>query len=112
MPGAPLVAGKSGTDVALSWDATRCPAAAVNVYVGPIGEYSTFTGGHCGLPPSGTATLPLPDDSWFLVVATDGVDTDGSRSRDHTGAELQYSGAGAVCPSITAHSPDGACQAP
>ncbi len=110
VPGAPLLVAKSGTDLALTWDATRCPATAVNVYRGNIGDYSTFTNGDCGLPPAGSAVLDLPDNSWFLVVATDGVDTDGSWSRDGSGTELDYQGAAIACPAITEHVAGGVCQ--
>jgi hypothetical protein len=82
----------------------------VNVYSGSIGDYSTFTAAECGLPPTGSATVAMPDNSWFLVVATDGIDTDGSWSRDASGTELNYSGASAVCPAITAHAAGGVCQ--
>ncbi len=51
----------------------------------------------------------MPDDSWFLVVATDGVSTDGSWSRDGAGNELDYAGASAVCPAITQHLANHAC---
>lgn len=109
VPGAPLLVGKSGTDLVLTWDGTTCPATEVNVYRGGIGDYTTFTAGDCGLPASGAATLAIPDDSWFLVVATDGANTDGSWSRDGSGAELNYSGASAACLSITDHVPGGVC---
>jgi hypothetical protein len=109
VPGTPLLVDKSGGDLLLNWDSTRCPATEINVYRGVIGDYSGFTAGDCGLPPTGTATLGMPDDSWFLVVATDGVDTDGSWSRDGAGAELNYSGASAACPDITQHVPGGYC---
>ncbi len=110
--GAPLQLTKSGSELELSWDTTACPPAEVNVYVGTVGDYSTFTSGYCGLPPSGLATLSLPDNSWFLVVSTDGAGTDGSWSRDHTGAEMNYVGSSTVCPSITDHSVGGICQVP
>ena len=93
----------------LTWDAARCPATAVNVYRGAIGDYAAFTGGHCDLPADGTATLSIPDDSWFLVVATDGSSTDGSWSRDAAGNELDYTGASAACPAITEHETNNAC---
>jgi hypothetical protein len=110
VPGEPLLVAKAGNDLALTWDTTQCPQTEVNVYHGPIGDYSAFTGGDCGLPPTGSATLSLPENCWFLVVATDGVDTDGSWSRDHSGAELSYDGASGACPSTTEHAPGGVCQ--
>ena len=109
MPGSPLTVDKAGSDVALTWDAATCSGAEVNVYVGAMGDFSTFTSGHCGLSPSGSATVNVPDNSWFLVASTDGVDTDGSWSRDHWGNELSYSGSGAVCPEIVSHAPGGVC---
>ena len=112
VPGAPLQLSKSASNVELSWDTTECPPAEVNIYLGSIGDYSTFTGGYCSLSPMGLATLDFPDNTWFLVVAADGTGTDGSWSRDHTGVELDYVGASTVCPSITEHSPGGICQTP
>ena len=109
VPGQPLAVAKSGSDLLLTWDSAACSAAAVNVYRGAIGDYSTFTAGDCDLPANGSATLSIPDDSWFLVVATDGGSTDGSWSRDASGAELTYAGASTACPAITAHNPFGSC---
>jgi len=109
VPGAPLQLAKAGGDLELSWDAAQCPPAEVNVYHGAIGDYSTFTGGYCAMSPTGSATLSLPDDSWFLVVSTDGINVDGSWSRDYTGAEKNYSGAGLVCPTIVQHISSAAC---
>lgn len=108
-PGTPLQVGKSGTDLLLTWDAAQCPAAAVNVYRGPIGNFSGFTAGDCGLPATGSATLALPGDVWFLVVATDGGSTDGSWSRDASGDELSYSGASLACPAVTQHVTNNGC---
>jgi hypothetical protein len=109
VPGQPLLVSRNGTSVDLSWDATSCPPAEVNVYSGALGDYTTFTDGSCGLPPTGSATLPIPDDTWFLVVATDGTSTDGSWSRTATGTELTYTGASAVCPAMTTHQDGGTC---
>jgi hypothetical protein len=109
VPGAPLRVTKSGGSVALTWDATSCPAAAVNVYAGAIGQYASFTSGACHLPASGSATLAIGPSSWFLVVATDGASTDGSFSRNGAGAELSYGGSSAVCPAIVAHAPSATC---
>jgi hypothetical protein len=108
-PGTPLRADRSGDSVVVTWDATRCPAAAVNVYRGAIGDYSSFVAGDCGLPPIGSATLSLPDDVWFLAAATDGASTDGSWGRTPTGAERSYLGASIACPEITSHDPGGTC---
>jgi len=109
VPGTPLVASRSGSDVIVSWDAATCPAVEVNVYHGAIGDFSAFSGGSCGLPPIGTATLPIPGDSWFLVAATDGVSTDGSYGKDSSGAERDVAGAGAACPAIVQHVTNDSC---
>ncbi|MHC4092255.1 MAG: hypothetical protein ACYSVY_18620, partial [Planctomycetota bacterium] len=103
VPGEPLLVAPAGDDMLLTWNATRCSAVAVNVYYGVIGDFSTFTGGFCNLPATGSAVLSLPDNTWFLVAATDGIDTDGSWSRDGAGNEMIYSGAGVACPGITGH---------
>ena len=104
-----MQASLSGSDVVVAWDAAQCPATAVNLYQGVMGDFTTFTGGDCDLPPTGSATLSLPDDTWFLVVATDGASTDGSWSRDTDGNELSYGGASTACPAIANHLPTNAC---
>jgi len=109
VPGPPLLVAKNGSSVDLSWDATSCPSVEVNVYSGDIGDFSTFSSGDCGLPSTGSATLAIPDDTWFLVVATDGASTDGSWSRTATGTELTYTGASSVCPATTTHQPGSTC---
>jgi hypothetical protein len=109
VPGQPLRVATSGSDLVLTWDANRCPAAAVNVYYGSLGGFSHFTGGLCNLAASGTATIALPDNVWFLVAATDGGSTDGSWARSAAGAELSYAGASAVCPAITQHVTTNVC---
>jgi hypothetical protein len=74
-----------------------------------MGDYTTFTGGECGLTADGTATVTISDDSWFLLAATDGAATDGSWSRDGKGNELHYDGSSAACPAITQHIDNNAC---
>ncbi len=103
VPGRPLTATMSGPDLVLNWDATQCPPTAVNVYWGTLGNFSTFSGGVCGLAPSGAATLSLPGNVWFVVAGTDGASTDGSWSRDQLGNEKNYTGASNACPAITRH---------
>ena len=96
--------------MALTWDATTCPADAVNVYHGPLGDFAAFAGGACDLPNTGAATVAVPDDAWFLVVATDGAAVDGSRGTDGSGAERTITGAAAVCPAIETTLPGGECE--
>src|SRR5207249_1020136 len=94
----------SGSDLHLTWDATQCPPAAVNVYWGNLGNFSSFAGGFCNQAATGSATLPLAENVWFLVAGTDGASTDGSWSRDGLGNEKSYAGASGACPAITQHS--------
>jgi hypothetical protein len=109
VPGLPLRVATSGNNLALTWDATQCPPAAVNVYWGTLGNFSSFAGGFCGLAPTGSATIALPDNVWFVVAGTDGVATDGSWSRDGAGNEKNYAGASAACPAIMQHVTNNDC---
>ena len=109
VPGLPMRASKSGGSVVITWDTTQCPATAVTVYRGAIGSFGAFVGAACNLPPTGTASLAIPDNSWFLLAATDGGSTDGSYGRGAGGSELLYSGASAVCPGVVSHITNNAC---
>jgi hypothetical protein len=109
VPGVPVQVSMSGSDLLVTWDATRCPATAVNIYRGSLGDFSTFTAGSCDLPPTGSAIVSMPDNSWFLVAATDGAATDGSHGRDLSGAERIYAGASIACPAITRHVTTNGC---
>ncbi len=109
VPGQPMRASRSGANVAVTWDTSQCPAAAINVYRGAMGSFAAFTGGHCGLSPTGSATLAIPDNSWFVVAATDGASRDGSYGRTQSGGELSYSGASSACPGITSHVTNNPC---
>ena len=110
VPGIPLQAyPASGGQTTVTWDASQCPAAVINLYWGDIGDGSRFGGAACNLPPTGSTTLTLPDNVWFLAAATDGLSTDGSYARALSGAELFYAGAGNVCPGITGHLTNNGC---
>ena len=109
VPGEPVRVSPTGPassgPVTITWDATRCPAAAVNLYWGTLGSNNVFSGAHCNLPATGSATVTLPDNVWFVVAATDGASTDGS----HHGYNQLYLGAGNVCPAITTHVTNNGC---
>ena len=109
VPGAAMRASRSAGSVIVTWDATQCPASAVNIYQGALGNYAAFTAGNCNLPSTGSATLLLPDNVWFLVAATDGASTDGSWGRYPNGAERSYTGASIACPAITLHVTNNGC---
>ncbi len=103
IPGTPLRASRSGDDVLVTWDAATCPAIAVNLYRGSLGGFATFLGGACALPATGSATVAIPQGSWFLIAATNGGSTDGSYGSGQAGAERAIDGASAVCAAITQH---------
>jgi hypothetical protein len=109
VPGQPMTVATRGADLVLNWDATQCPPTAVNIYWGNLGSFSTFAGGVCGLAPTGTATISLAGNVWFVVAATDGAATDGSWSRDALGNEKNYSGAATACPAIIRHVTNNDC---
>jgi hypothetical protein len=109
VPGLPLTVTPSGANLSLSWDAAACPPTAVNIYWGNLGSFASFAGGFCGQAPSGSATITLPDNVWFLVAGTNGGNTDGSWSRDQLGSEKSYAGASAACPAITQHVTNNNC---
>ncbi|HEX5042274.1 MAG TPA: S8 family serine peptidase [Candidatus Polarisedimenticolaceae bacterium] len=104
-----LTVAKSGGNVVVTWNAASCPATAVNLYRGSLGSFGAFTGGTCGLPASGSATVTLPGNVWFLLAATDGAATDGSYGLTGTGAERVISGASTACPGTTQHVTTGNC---
>jgi hypothetical protein len=103
IPGSPLMAARSGSDVLVTWDATTCPAVALNLYRGALLSFATFAGASCGLPPTGSATVAIPDNSWFLLAATNGGTTDGSYGKRGGGIERSIDGASAVCPAVVQH---------
>jgi hypothetical protein len=109
VPGNPMRASRSGANIAVTWDVAQCPASFVTVYRGAIGSYGAFTSASCNLPSTGSATVAMPNNSWFLVVATDGATTDGSYARGVNGGELVYAGAPSVCPGTTSHVVSNAC---
>jgi subtilase family protein len=107
--GVPVRVSRSGSSLLVTWDATRCQAAAVNIYLGTLGDFSTFTSGACNLPPTGSAIVSAPDNAWLVVAATDGAATDGSYGRHPSGAERTYAGGSLVCPAITQHVTNNGC---
>jgi len=73
--------GATATDIGLTWDASSCLPAGAHVIYGPLSGLPTYqvSGGVCGIGTSGSyAWSGVPSDSlWFLVVADDGVSTEG-----------------------------------
>ena len=107
--GTAMQASRVGADVAVTWDTSSCgSASAVNIYHGALGTFDSFGGAACSLPPTGSATVTVPDDSWFLVANVDG-DADGSYGRDGDGSERGIDGAGTVCAGIVQHVTNPTC---
>jgi len=83
--------------IELSWDVRSCPpAAGYAVLHGVGGGLSTLTlaGAECGIGVTGTYSwtgvpgLPLGERLlWWVIVGTDGVETESSWGKDSTGSE-------------------------
>jgi len=71
--------------------------------LGKPGDGNRFTGAACDLPPTGTATLTLPDQRLAAGSATDGLATDRQLLPPPDGSGARLPGAGLVCPGITRH---------
>lgn len=109
----PLLAEDSSSQAAiqLSWDAS-CPVANTNLYWGygaglptQLGGSYTLSGSACGMGNTGSYTWngspdPASDPSrlvWWVIVATDGVHTEGSWGTDSSGAERNGTQASGQC---------------
>ncbi len=85
-----------GSSVHITWDVT-CPAGAYNIDSGPLsavatGGYTDFS--TCGLPPTGSANVPLgAGNLFFIVIPTSGT-IEGSHGRDSSAVERPWSGVG------------------
>ena len=106
-----MTARASAGDIAITWDAA-CAAAGTSLYWGfgsglpgtPGGAY-TLSGSECGIGGSGTYTWsggpdPAADPSrlvWWVIVANDGAQTEGSWGRDSSGAERNGTQASGRC---------------
>ena len=75
VPGTPMQAAKSGSDLAITWDVSVCGGAPVyNVYAGAIGNFVLVTQAVCGLPNTGAATISLAGDNlWWVITGANGT---------------------------------------
>jgi hypothetical protein len=110
----PLRASKSGANVAVTWDAS-CAVGNYNLYHGAIGSWGAFNSsspisGQCGIGTTGTATLPIGGDSWWIVAGTAG-NAVSSFGKSLPAAEQAFSGwgSGGLCPSQTTKDTSGTC---
>jgi len=73
--------GASDTTINLTWDAAACVPSGAHVVYGPLPGLPAYqvSGGVCGIGPSGSFTWSgaPAGDLWFLVVADDGISTEG-----------------------------------
>jgi len=71
-----------GSTIALQWDVATCAAVGYKVLYGSLASVASMTvdGAACALGTSGSATWSgVPGgDLWFVVVATDGLGTEGT----------------------------------
>ncbi|MCP3981302.1 MAG: hypothetical protein GY716_18530 [bacterium] len=71
-----------GNDLHIGWDVGLCPSTGYHLIHGLLSDVSSPTplGGLCGLNPAGSDVWPnTPLGShWFLIVADDGAQTEGS----------------------------------
>jgi hypothetical protein len=111
----PLLAARltpSGDSLRVSWDATSCPAIDYDLIYGDLANVSGYvlTGALCAMGTSGTydwAGVPA-GDLFFLIVGTDGVETEGSWGVDGAGQERNGSVPSAAC-GVTVKNPTRTC---
>ena len=97
--------------IQISWDAS-CPTANTNLYWGygsglpaQLGGSYTLSGSACGMGNTGSYAWngspdPASDPSrlvWWVIVATDGVNTEGAWGPDSSGAERNGTQASGQC---------------
>jgi|GEM_PF-3123770 len=120
----PLRVASSGDgSVGLAWDAS-CPTANVNLYYGfgsglPSAAGSPYapSGSSCGVGDSGSYSWsgspdPALDVSrfiWLVLVATDGVQTEGSWGKDSSGQERNGDQASGICGFVTKNTANPGC---
>jgi fibronectin type 3 domain-containing protein len=82
-PGAMMLAQRAATEaeeVNVQWDVSSCPVEIYHLLYGDSAGVATYDydGGVCGLPLTGSATIPIPRPApghatWWTIVAVDGT---------------------------------------
>ena len=87
-PGSPFTVAKSGSDVALAWDAS-CSTDAIDyaVYSGAIGNWYSHEPVACSTAAALTTTLALAPGNRYILVVPLTVDDEGSFGTDSAGRE-------------------------
>jgi len=101
VPGVPMLAGRNGAGVDVSWDVSTCPEQTYNLYFGLLGNFAALTGKICGLPLTGAATgLAIPGGSFWVLVGARGSAVS-SFGRNGAGAEETFTGWSGLCAQVT-----------
>ncbi len=113
--GAPVRASRAAADgsaIALTWDASTCPAAGYHVLYGSLSTVSSYAigGSACGIGTSGSFewTGVPAGDLWFVVVSDDGATVEGSWGQDSAGEERGSSTPSGEC-SLAFRTNEGTC---
>lgn len=101
----------SGANVTTTWDVATCTAQNYNLYGGNIGSYSSFTWSSCAIGTTGSTTLSVSNDRWWIIAGTDNASVVSSFGKDSDGVEQAFTGwgAGGQCPSFTTKDATGLC---
>ena len=98
--------------VDLSWDVSTCLASDYHILFGSLANVASLSidGGVCSIGTTGSFTWSSvpPGGRWFLVVADDGNDTEGSWGTDSSGAQRGGNTISGVC-AIIARDNNGTC---
>ena len=73
MPGSAMTATRVGSQIDLTWDTTSCGTAVdYHLYAGTIGDFEAVVDAHCEIGPTGAATIPMPGESiWWVIASAD-----------------------------------------
>jgi hypothetical protein len=110
-----------GQSMTVSWDAANCPAANYEILYGYGSGLAAWSvaGGRCGIGTTGTylwAGVPDPSADprrmvWWLVVGTNGLNTEGSWGRTSAGLERGGATSSGQC-GVTTKNVSESCAAP
>jgi len=95
---------RNGTSVDLDWDVSTCTASAdYNVYIGILGSFDAAVESVCGVGASGSATVPIAEDRWWVMTGSDGAGGGAVASLGHDSdhEERVPSGWDGLCPQST-----------
>jgi subtilisin-like proprotein convertase family protein len=98
--------------IALTWDASTCPAPNYHLLHGQLASVSTYAlaGSVCGLGPTGSYTWSgMPGGNvWYLIVADNGGSIESSWGKNGDGQEIKGSAPSNVC-GVTARDNSATC---